>query len=95
MRINIHEAGDAPASVHSGISEDTKLSELLVLEQEERLYLLDSDEEVDITLTVVEVFGPTGGHAIKHSCKKIDVTVNYSGNVATFHVEPSARVKRC
>ncbi|GAB3039684.1 hypothetical protein GCM10027052_20050 [Parafrigoribacterium mesophilum] len=93
MRINIHEAGDTPATIHREIADETRVGDLLVLDEEERLYLLDSEEEIDISRTVVEVFGTDGGHAIKHTCKKVDVTVQYAGNPTSFQVSPSSRVK--
>lgn len=94
MRINVHEAGDARATVHREISDDTRVGDLIVLEEQERLYLLDSEEEIDLNLSVVEVFGAGGGHAIRHTCTKVEVTVRYAGNATSFQATPSTRVKK-
>lgn len=94
MRVDIHEAGDAPATVLRDLPEDARIRDVIELTEEESFYLVGSDETVDTDLTVRQVFGSSGGQGIKHPCKKVDVTVIYNGVPARFEVTPSQHVKQ-
>jgi len=91
MRVHEHRAGK-PAQTHE-VAPETRLNQLLVVEADERVYLLDGVEEVDVELTVAEVFGESPGHVLVHRCPTVTVTVAYAGVEKRFEERPSARLR--
>jgi hypothetical protein len=91
MRVHEYRSGQ-PVQTHE-VAPETRLRELLVIEAEELVYVLDGVEEVDVELTVVEVFSEGPGHVVVHRCRSIAVTVAYAGAEKTFEARPSTRLR--
>lgn len=92
MRMHEYRAGE-PARTHE-VEPETRLREVVVIDAEERVYLVDGKEELDLELTVVEAFGEEPGHVVVHRCRSITVIVAYSGNERTLQAHPSTRLRK-
>ena len=57
----------------------TRLREIVVIETAEVAYKVGDGTEVDVELTVAEIFGGGPGEVIVHGCREIAVTVDYTG----------------
>lgn len=88
MRLHIYSAGELAPVTHPSVGDATRFNEVLELVGEERLYFAGRDEEIDITLTVIEVTGTTSGHVIKHPCHHIAVKVSYGGHTVEVNAHP-------
>ena len=93
MRIHIYRPGTSTAITHPQVSPEVRLSEILQINEEERIYRVGSEAEIDIEMTVLEIFGHESGHILVHDCEQITVTVEYSGKSASFKVHPSTLVR--
>jgi hypothetical protein len=94
MRIHAYTAGASSAVTHPDVARETTLTDLLVVEVDERVYRVGNDVEIDLTVTVEELFGPDPGHVLVHHCRSIAVTVAYVGTHRSVDVHPSAHVKK-
>jgi hypothetical protein len=92
MRVHSYEAGE-PVQTHE-VGPETRLRELLAVETEERAYPVDGTEELDVELTVAELFGDEPGHVLVHRCHSVAVKIEYAGVETTLKVHPSTRLRR-
>ncbi|WP_103355612.1 hypothetical protein [Amycolatopsis sp. CA-128772] len=72
---------------------ETKLATLVEVGVDEHVFRVGSEVEIDVGLTVAELFDEGSGHVLVHHCRQIAVTVSYVGNEQSFEVHPSAHVK--
>ena len=93
MRIHTYAAGAGRAVTHPDVASDVVLTELIVVETDERVYRVGDGLEIDIERTVVEIFGELPGHVITHRCHTVIVTVSYAGQDVELTVHPAVRVK--
>jgi hypothetical protein len=78
---------------HPDLAPETRLSEVIVIDKEELVYKVGSHEEIEIQLTIVEIFGSDHGHVIKHPCREIKISVDYAGHTAELVAHPADPVK--
>jgi hypothetical protein len=94
MRVHTYSAGVPGAVTHPDIAPETKLTELLAVNVDERVYRVGHGVEIDIKLTVEELFGVDPGHVLVHHCREITVIVAYVGTDQRIEVHPSTHVKK-
>ena len=94
MRVHTYSAGTEAAVTHPEVAPHVRLRELLVVEVDERVYRLGDDVEIDIDLTVIELFGSDPGHVVVHGCREVTVTASYAGQDKIVTVHPALHVKR-
>ena len=92
MRVHEYRAGK-PVQTHE-VGPQARLREMLVIETDERAYLVDGTEELDVELTVAELFGEESGHVVVHRCRSITVKVEYAGAETMLEAHPSTRLRR-
>jgi hypothetical protein len=93
MRVHTYASGARGAVTHPDVPAQTRLRELVVIEAGERVYQVGGEAELDIELTVLEIFGTEPGHVVVHHCREVAVTVSYAGADKVLTVRPSAPVK--
>jgi hypothetical protein len=93
MRLHVYTAGDPAPTTLADLEDHRQVREIIEIEEREHVFLLGSDIEIDVDLTVIEAFGP-GNHVVtKHSCRDIVVRVDYVGRHAQLeHVHPATSV---
>jgi hypothetical protein len=94
MRVHTYAPGTQAAVTHPDVAPDAKLADLITVELDEQVYRVGDDVEIDINLTVVEIFGNDPGHVVVHHCREITIVVSYVGTDRTIEVHPSAHVKQ-
>ena len=93
MRIHTYTAGTEAAVTHPDVVPELPLRELVIVEADERVYRVGGEVEVDIQVTVLELFGTEPGHVIVHHCREITVTASYAGQDTVVSAHPAAHVK--
>jgi hypothetical protein len=88
MRIHSYTAGAQSAVTHPDVAPDTRLGELITIETGELAYRVGHEAEIDVQLTIIEIFGTEPGHVIVHACREIAVTVSYAGTVRLLTARP-------
>jgi hypothetical protein len=94
MRIHEYSAGMPAAVTHPDVPPDTRLVDVISIDIEERVYRVGSEEELDVSLTVVELFGEETGRVVKHRDRRIEVQVDYVGQRASFEGHPAELCER-
>lgn len=94
MRIHTYAAGASGAVTHPDVAPEVVLRELIIIETDEFVYRVGDEVEIDVELTVLELFGEAPGHVIAHRCRTVSVTVGYAGEDKDITVHPAAHVKR-
>lgn len=90
MRVHAYAAGTPTASTHPDVDGGTRLRELVFIEAADVAYKVGGGTEVDVELTVAEIFGGGPGEVIVHGCREIAVTVDYTGkSVAVGRARPN------
>ena len=92
MRIHTYSAGSLTATTHPEVAPGTRLREFVITETDAVAYAVGNDVEVDVELTVAEIFGDGPGHVIVHPCREITVTVDYAGTDKVITARPSVRI---
>jgi hypothetical protein len=92
VKIHSYAAGAQAAVTHPSAAGETRLRELIVIEADEVAYRVGDNTEVDVELTVVEIFGDGPGHVVVHPCREIKVTVDYQGANTVVKARPSERL---
>ena len=82
MRLHLYTAGDPAPTTLADLEDHRQVREIIEIEETEPVFLLGSDIEIDLDLTVIEAFGPGNNTLIKHSCREIVVRVDYVGRHA-------------
>lgn len=93
MRVHLYEDGQDGAQTRE-VGPKTRLAEVVVVEVGEKVYRVGDEAELDIELTVVEVFGEQPGHVIVHKCHRIEVTVAYGGADRVVQAHPATRIRK-
>lgn len=94
MRIHTYTAGTRGAVTDPDVSPETRVRDLVTVEVDELVYRVGDEAELDIELTIVEIFGPEPGHLIVHHCREIAVTVSYAGTETQLTVHPATHLKQ-
>ena len=92
MRVHAYGPGTRTAVTRPDAAGETRLRELVIIEADEAVYQVGGHDEIDIQLTVAEIFGDGPGHVIVHSCREIIVTVDYTGKSVIVKAPPPERV---
>jgi hypothetical protein len=92
MRVHAYAAGTPTASTHPDVDGGTRLREVVVIEAADIVYKVGDGTEVDVELTVAEIFGGGTGEVIVHGCQEIAVTVDYTGKSVPVRARPSERL---
>ena len=93
MRVHVYAAGAGAAQTQE-VEPDLRFSDLLGLEEDEKVFLVDGESELDVTATVEGALGGRPGHLAKTTCREIAVTVGYAGVDKVVKVHPSTRLRR-
>jgi ribosomal protein L21E len=94
MRVHVYRAGADEAVTHPDVDPVTKLIDLVTIEVDERVYRVGDDAEIDVDVSVVELFGSETGHVVVHHCREIVVDISYTGAERKIKVHPSEHVKK-
>jgi hypothetical protein len=92
MRVHAYAAGTPTASTHPDVDGGTRLREIVVIEATDIAYKVGDGTEVDVELTIAEIFGGGPGEVIVHGCREITVTVDYMGTGVPVRARPSERL---
>ncbi|MET7971253.1 hypothetical protein [Micromonospora sp. NPDC005305] len=92
MKIHHFAAGEAVAQTRE-VAPDVRLSDLLVLERDERLFVVGDEAELDVTATVEAALAGRPGHVATSACHQIAVTVGYAGADKVVKVHPATRLR--
>jgi hypothetical protein len=92
MRIHTYAAGTPTAMTHPDVDGGARLREFVVIEAADIAYKIGDGTEIDVDLTVAEIFGGGPGEVIVHGCKEITVTVDYAGKTVPVRARPSQRL---
>lgn len=92
MRIHTYAAGDGGARTQE-VEPQTRLREILEVDVDEHVYRVGDEAEVDIDLTVIELFGAEPGHVVVHKCHTIAVTVAYGGVEKIVDAHPATHLR--
>jgi hypothetical protein len=93
MRVHTYTAGAEAAVTHPDVKPEVRLRELLMVEADERVYRVGDEVEVDLDLTIVELFAADPGHVIVHPCREIAAAVSYAGQDRIVNAHPATRVR--
>ncbi|KFG05964.1 MULTISPECIES: hypothetical protein [Streptomyces] len=69
------------------------LGDVVAVEADERVYRVGDEAELDVELTVVELFGEGPGHVVIHKCHEIAVTVAYGGTEKLVRAHPATHIR--
>lgn len=92
VRIHHFAAGEAVAQTRE-VEPDARLDDLLVLEKDEKVFVVDDEVELDVTVTVEAVLAGRPGHLATSACHQIAVTVGYAGADKVVKVHPATRLR--
>lgn len=92
MKIHVYKVGQDGAETRE-VEPGTRLSEVLVVEADERVYRVGDEAALEVQLTVVELFGEQPGHVVLHKCREVEVTIAYAGTDKVVHAHPATRVR--
>jgi hypothetical protein len=93
VRVHHYAAGVGAAETHE-VEPDVRLGDLLVLEEDEKVFKVDDETELDVTVSVTAVPLDRTGHLASSTCHEIAVTVGYAGADKVVKVHPSHRLRR-
>jgi hypothetical protein len=93
MRVHVYEAGTGAART-TEVEPQTRLGDLLVLAEDEKVFLVDGEVELDVTVTVEAVLAGRPGHLASTTCHQIAVSVGYAGHEQAVKVHPAVRLRR-
>ncbi|TCR15938.1 hypothetical protein [Streptomyces sp. BK205] len=71
-----------------------RLSDVVSVEAGEKAYRVGDEAELDVELTVAELFGEQPGHVVVHKCHRIEITVAYAGAEKVVGAHPATRVRQ-
>ncbi|MFJ3799890.1 hypothetical protein ACIPSJ_26850 [Streptomyces sp. NPDC090088] len=93
MRVHTYRSGRDGAETGE-VAAEARLADVVVVEADEKVYRVGDEAEIDVELTVVELFGDQPGHVVVHKCRRIEVTVAYGGAERTVQAHPATRVRK-
>jgi hypothetical protein len=82
MRIHHFAAGEGAAKTHE-VEPGERLADLLVPEEDEKMFVVGEEIELDVTVTIEAALAGRHGH----------VTVGYAGADKVVRVHPAARLR--
>lgn len=89
----IHRPGEKRIELVT-VTATMTVAEAVGLEDGEFVWAEESEEELKVTLTLVEAAIPHRGHVHVNRCRKVEVTVTYNGISKEDTFAPSAKVAR-
>lgn len=92
MRVHTYTTGNGGAQTRQ-VEPTARLTEIVALEADEHAYRLGEESELDVELTVAELFGDGPGHVIVHRCRRIAVTVAYGGRDTAIEAHPATHLR--
>lgn len=92
MIVHVYTPGAGQAHT-SDVEETVRLREVIGAVGTNGAYRVDDEVEIDVELTVAEVFGTGPGHIVVHPCRKVAVTVAYAGSEKVIHAHPATRLR--
>jgi hypothetical protein len=93
MRTYVFGAGVREAIVHPEPDPEGRLVDVLEVEEDESVWIVGEDGQVETELTVQEAFLERASVTlIRHKCHQVSVSITYNGRNATFEVPPSRTV---
>ena len=92
MKIHHFAAGEADAQTRE-VEPDVRLGDLLVLEEDEKVFLVGDEVELDVTVAVEAILAGRPGHLATSTCHLIAVTVGYGGADKVVKVHPASRLR--
>ncbi|MEU5281716.1 hypothetical protein AB0G87_35510 [Streptomyces asoensis] len=93
MRVHTYRHGQGGAQTQE-VEPKARLSDVVMVEAGEKAYRVGDELELDVELTVVELFGEQPGHVVVHKCHRIEVTVAYAGTEKAVQAHPATRVRQ-
>lgn len=93
MRIHSFTAGEAVAQTRE-VGPEVRLGDLLVLEEDEKVFVVDDEAELDVTVAVEALLAGRPGHLATSACRQIGVTVGYAGAERVVKVHPAIRLRQ-
>jgi len=93
MRIHVYEAGGQSAVTHPDADGQQTLRGFIGIEVDERVYRVGDEVELDVDVTLIELFGDAPGHVIRHHCREVSVTAAYAGQERTVKAHVTAPVR--
>lgn len=93
MRIHVCGAGAGAPRTHE-VDPGSRLGDLVALDEDEKVFPVDDDTELDVAATVEAALAGRPGHLASSACRKIAVTVGYAGADKVVDVHPSHRLRR-
>jgi len=76
------------------VTETMTIAKAVKLEDGEAVWIEETEEELQVTLTLVEAGVHHRGHLHVNRCRKADVKVIYNGTPKEHHFPPAARMER-
>lgn len=89
----IHRCGEKRIELVT-VTETMTVAEAVRLEDGEFVWVEEADEELQVSVTLVEAGIPHRGHVHVNRCRKIEVTVAYNGTSKEHTFAPAAKVAR-
>lgn len=93
MRVHTYKGSQGEAETWE-VEPQARLSDVVSVEADEKAYRVGDEVELDVELTVVELFGEQPGHVIVHRCHRIEVTIAYAGAEKVVRAHPATRVRQ-
>jgi hypothetical protein len=96
MRLLLQHLGDVTVTIVEDVDTDRPLIELIEIEEDELVWVGDSDEPVDVHRTLIElgvVAECEHVHGHKHPCHRVHVKVMYAGKTREHDVAPNATLE--
>ena len=96
MRLLVQHPGDATVTIIEEVDAGRPLVELIEVDEDELVWIGDSDEPVDIHLTLIEIgIDPDRPHVHghRHRCRTIHVKVTYVGHTKEHDLAPNSTLE--
>ncbi|MFC8851490.1 hypothetical protein ACFT5D_00275 [Streptomyces sp. NPDC057144] len=93
MRVHTYRVGQGGAQTQE-VEPKARLADVVMVEADEKAYRVGDELELDVELTVLELFGQQPGHVVVHKCHRIEVTVAYAGTEKAVQAHPATRVRQ-
>ncbi|MFC7279218.1 hypothetical protein ACFQS1_35100 [Paractinoplanes rhizophilus] len=93
MRVHVFAAGVGVADTREA-EPHVRLAELVAVEEDEKVYPVDEEGELDLDLTLEALLTGRPGHLAVSTCREVAVTVGYAGRDEVVRVHPATRLRR-
>jgi hypothetical protein len=96
MRLLVQHPGDVTVTIIEEVDADRPLVELIEVDEDELVWIGDSDEPVDVHRTLIEIGVEADRphvHGHKHRCRTIHVKVTYAGHTKEHDFGPNSTLE--